>query len=290
MAKPQAKLGVLLNRKELNPDASPEAAFGARLRSSREARGWRQDELATLIKYSSGHVSAVETGRKMPTLRFSRSADVAFGLVGALDTFERAFRDMYHGSLLEGFPEYVGYEGRASEIRLFESGLIPGPLQTREYARVLADSAVQRGDITPEQAAERIEFLTERQAALARTPPPLIFVVLDESCVRRSIGGPAVMADQLARLTEFAEQSSTALQIAPYSMGEHQPFSRLVHLLTLPDRSLVSYVESQTQGHLDREMSSVLPLVKNYHQLQIKAASQADSVAMIDQLRKGIPR
>lgn len=62
----------------------------------------------------------------------------------------------------------------------------------------------------------------------------------------------------------------------------------MVFLLTLPDRSLMSYVESQTQGHLDRELSSVLPLVRNYHQLQIAAVSQAESVAMIEELRKGI--
>ncbi|MFF2025970.1 Scr1 family TA system antitoxin-like transcriptional regulator [Streptomyces sp. NPDC058171] len=277
-----------MNRKDLNPEASPEAAYGARLRSAREARGWRQQDLAAAVKYTSGHVSAVETGRKIPTLRFSRRADVALGLTGTVDTFERAFREMYHGSLLEGFPEYVGHEGRAAEVRLFESMLVPGPLQTREYAQALENSTVQRGDITPEQATERVEFLMERQSALHRTPSPLVFAVLDESCLRRSIGGPAVMEAQLARLIEFAKQSNTSLQVSPFSMGERQPFSRLVHLLTLPDRSLMSYVESQTQGQLDRELNSVLPLMKNYHQLQTEAASQAESVAMIERLRKGI--
>ncbi|MGX2997468.1 helix-turn-helix domain-containing protein [Streptomyces sp. JNUCC 64] len=277
-----------MNRKELNPDSSPEAAYGARLRSSREARGWRQEDLALATKYSSGHVSAVETGRKNPTLRFSRSVDVALGLQGMVDTFERAYRELYRGSLVEGFPEYVGYEARAAEIRLFESVLIPGPLQTREYAQALADGVVERGDITPEQAAERVDFQMERQAALSRAPLPLIFVVLDESCLHRTIGGPGVMDAQLARLIEFAKQSNTSLQIAPFGMGERQPFSRMVNLLTMPDRSLMSYVESQTQGVLDRELNSVLPLMKNYHQLQTEAASQADSVAMIERLRKGI--
>lgn len=276
----------MVNRKELDPESSPQAAFGARVRSSREARGWRQEDLAAAMGMTSGHVSGVETARKMPSLRFAKAADVAFGLTEVVDTFERQWREMHNGSLLEGFPEYVGYEGRAAEIRMFESGVVPGPLQTREYARVLADSAVHRGDITPEQAVERVDFLIARQAVLVRTPPPLIFAVLDESCLRNPVGGPAIMGAQLARLLEFAEQSNTGLQIAPFSMGERKPFRRLVHLLTLPDRSLMSYVESQTHGHLDRELSSVLPLIRNYHQLQIEAASQAESVAMIDQLRK----
>ncbi|MBU3867715.1 helix-turn-helix transcriptional regulator, partial [Streptomyces sp. 4503] len=131
--------GTLVNLKELNPDASPQAAFGARVRSAREARGWKQDELAERVGYSGRHISGVETGHKPPTLRFSRSLDAAFGFVGTAESFERAWGEIRNGSLLEGFPEYVGYEARAAEIRLFESGLVPGPLQTPAYAQALAD-------------------------------------------------------------------------------------------------------------------------------------------------------
>lgn len=156
-----------MNIKELDPESSPQAAFGARLRL-RVERQWTQDELGTRTGYSSTHLSSVETGRKMPTLRLVRRVDEVLG-VG--DTFEREWREMRHGSLLEGFPEYVEHEGRAVEIRLYEIGIVPGLLQTQEYARVLADSAVRRGAITPELANERVVFLAERQAALARNPP-----------------------------------------------------------------------------------------------------------------------
>ncbi|MFI5523905.1 helix-turn-helix domain-containing protein [Streptomyces platensis] len=277
-----------MNRKELVPESSPRAAFGARLRSSREARGWTQDELAERMGYSSTHVSAVETGRKPPTLRFSRSADRTFGLEGTMDTFEREWREIRHGSLLEGFPEYVGHEGRAAEIRLYEVGIIPGLLQTPEYASVLAGSYVRRGAITPEQADERVSLIAERQATLVRTPPPLVFVVLDESCIRRPIGGPAVMGAQLARLIEFAELPNTVLHVAPFDMGERRPFDLPITLLTLPDRSLMSYAESAQRGHLERESTSVVPILTAYHQLQADAPSQAASVAMINDLRKGI--
>ncbi|MEU7636588.1 helix-turn-helix domain-containing protein [Streptomyces sp. NPDC039016] len=280
----------MANVKELTPDASPQAAYGARLRSVREARGWKQDELAERVGYSGRHVSAVETGRKPPTRRFSLSVDTALGLTGTAESFERAWGEIRNGSLLEGFPEYVGFEARASEIRLFESGLIPGPLQTTAYAQALADSAVKRGVITDEQAEERVTFLMKRQAALVRREPPLVIVVLDESCVIRPIGGASVMDAQLERLVEFAEQPNTMLQIAPYAIGEHRTLDRLVNLLTLPDRSVVSYVESQTQGQLDRALASVLPLVRAYHQLQAVSLSQTASVDMIHQLRRGTPR
>ncbi|MGA5559894.1 helix-turn-helix domain-containing protein [Streptomyces platensis] len=278
-----------MNRKELTPDSSPQAAFGARLRSSREARGWTQDELAELMGYSSTHVSAVETARKPPTLRFSRSADRTFGTEGTVDTFERQWREIRHGSLLEGFPEYVGHEGRAAEIRLYEVGIIPGLLQTSEYASVLAGSAVKRGAITPEQADERVSLIAERQATLVRTRPPLVFVVLDESCIRRPIGGSAVMDAQLARLVEFAEMPNTVLHVAPFDMGERRPFDLPITVLTMSDRSLMSYAESAQRGHLERESTSVLPILTAYHQLQADARSQAASVAMINDLRKGTP-
>ncbi|MFB6814072.1 Scr1 family TA system antitoxin-like transcriptional regulator [Streptomyces sp. NPDC056347] len=279
----------MVNIKQLNPEASPRAAYGARLRSSREGRGWTQDELADLAGYSGRHISAIETGRKPPTLRFSRSMDTVFGFTSTAESFERAWAELRNGSLLEGFPEYLGQENRAAEIRLFDIGVIPGLLQTPEYATVLEEGNVRRGTITPDQAAERVEALLDRQATLNRRVPPMLIVVLDESCIRRVIGGPAVMERQMAHLIDFAERSNTVLQLAPYAMGERRPFGRQVNLLTLPDRSVMSYVESETNGYLDRELTSVLPLVRYYHQLQAEALSQAASVAVIDEARKGTP-
>ncbi|WP_424863300.1 helix-turn-helix domain-containing protein [Streptomyces sp. MMS24-I29] len=279
----------MVNLKELNPEASPQAAFGARVRSAREARSWKQDDLALLVGYSGRHISAVETGRKPPTLRFSRSLDAALGLTGTAESFERAWGEIRNGSLLEGFPEYLGQEERAAEIRMFEVGVIPGLLQTPEYARAIEEGHVKRGMLTPEQATERVQSLAERQAALVRRNPPVVIAILDESCIRRPIGGARVMDRQLAHLIEFAELPNTVLQVAPFTIGERRPFNRLVNLLTLPDRSVMSYVESQTDGHLDREITSVLPLVRAYHQLQAEALSQAASVAVINEVRKGTP-
>ncbi|WP_137233367.1 helix-turn-helix transcriptional regulator [Streptomyces sp. BPSDS2] len=273
----------MVNRKQLDPD-DPDTSFGLQLRQARDARGWTQDELASRMGCSGTHISAVETGRRPPTPRFARSVDRALGTGEKFSRMVQAMKDL---TLLEGFPEYVRYEGRAVEIRLYEVGIIPGLLQTPEYARVLADSAVRRGAITPEQADERVAFLAERQAALMRPNPPMLFVTMDESCIRRPVGGSAVMSAQLDRLMEFAEIPNTLLQVAPYEIGEQRTFDLPVYLLTLPDRSVVAYAESQTQGHLDRESSFVLPMLTTYHQLQGASLSQTASVAKISQLRKG---
>lgn len=72
----------------------------------------------------------------------------------------------------------------------------------------------------------------------------MVFVVLDESCIRRPIGQPAVMGGQWTRLLEFAELPNTVLQIAPFDMGERRPVNLPITVLTLPDRSLISYAQS----------------------------------------------
>ncbi|PZT72901.1 MULTISPECIES: helix-turn-helix domain-containing protein [unclassified Streptomyces] len=279
----------MVNIKELNPDASPQAAYGARLRKVRESRGWIQDHLASLVGCTGRHISAIETGRKSATLPFSRRTDIAFDLVGTPESFEREWREIRHGSMLEGFPEYVGYEGRAVEIRLFRIGLVPGLMQTREYAQALADGDLRRGSVTPEQAEERVTFLQERQAALVRPRPPMVFVVMDESCLLQAVGGPKVMAAQLQRLEELAALPNWIIHVAPFEIGVRRAFDMPINLLTLADRSVVAYAESQMQGYVEREQSAVVPMLTTYHQLQGETLSQAASLAMISQLRKGIP-
>ncbi|MBT2896886.1 MULTISPECIES: helix-turn-helix transcriptional regulator [unclassified Streptomyces] len=279
----------MVNIKELNPEASLQAAFGARLRRMREERGWIQDQVAELLGCSGRHISAIETGRKPATLPFARKADRLFDLIGSSEAFERQWQEMKHGNLLEGFPEYVGYEGRAVEIRLFEVGLIPGLLQTPEYARAVALGDVERGAITVEQANDRVSVLEQRQAALVRSRPPMVFAIMDESCLYQAVGGPNVMAAQLQQLEEMAALPNWIIQVAPFSLGARRAFNLPVYLLTLADRSIVAYAESQAQGHVERETSFVVPMLTAYHQFQSEALSKAASVAKISQLRKGTP-
>lgn len=210
-------------------------------------------------------------------------------MFGTGDQLERQGRSVRSNALLEGFPEFVAYEAKAAEIRLYEVGVIPGLLQTREYAAALTAGTVKRGAITPEQGEERVALIAQRQASLDRVPLPLIFVVLDESCLRRPIGDSAIMDAQYARLVEFADLPNTVVQVAPFTMGARRPLSLPVTILTTPDRSLMSYAESAQQGHLEHETSFVLPMLTAYHQLQAEAPSQAESVTMISQLRKGTP-
>ncbi|WP_436740366.1 helix-turn-helix domain-containing protein [Streptomyces sp. BBFR102] len=275
----------MVNRKEIDPEESPAAEFGALLRRLRDERGWTQEELGARMRISGTHISAVETHRRPPTPRFARSADRA---LGTGDLLARKVRAVRNSSLLEGFPEFVKQEIRATEIRLFELGIIPGLLQTSEYAAAITRGALRRGAISEQQAEERLTLLAKRQASLKRDPVPIIHVVLDESCIRRLVGGAEVMSDQLESLIAFGELPNTVLQVAPYELGELRSFDLPVHLLTLPERTVLAYAESAQQGLLERDYGAVQPMLTAYHQLQAEALSQSASTVLIDQVRKGI--
>lgn len=276
---------AVVNRKDLDPEESPAAEFGVLLRRLRDERGWTQEDLGARMRVSGTHISAVETNRRPPTPQFARSADRA---LGTGDLLARKVRAVRNSSLLEGFPEFVKQEIRATEIRLFEVGITPGLLQTPEYAAAINRGAVRRGAISEQQAEERLTLLAKRQASLARDPVPFVHVVLDESCLRRLVGGAEVMRAQLESLITFAELPNTVLQVAPYELGERRSFDLPVRFLTLPERVVIAYAESAQQGLLERDYSAVQPMLTAYHQLQAEALPQGASTALIDQVRKGI--
>ncbi|MCX4745661.1 helix-turn-helix domain-containing protein [Kitasatospora sp. NBC_01287] len=272
-----------MNRKKLDPKSSPRAAFGSQLRISREARGWSQIILGERMGYSDSYISAVETGKKSTSRKFARSADAA---LGTGQTLELMWVGGRRKGFLEGFPEHAAQEVRASEIRIFEPNMIPGLLQTPAYAAALEIAAVQRGSVTQEQADERLKFLATRQKILRRAQPPLYHAVLDESCIRRPVGGPDVMRAQLDFLCEMASQPHVIIQIAPFSLAEHVPFRGFMTLLTFADRSVVGYAESVEQGFVVRGDETVRAWERAYDELQVGALSKTASLELIRRVRE----
>ncbi|QKW22436.1 helix-turn-helix transcriptional regulator [Kitasatospora sp. NA04385] len=272
-----------MRRTELDPSSSPAAAFGLQLRRSREIRNLSQVQLGDLMGYSDTLISCIERATRSPTADFAARADEALATGGTLGLMWWSLKNQ---SLLEGFPEYAAEEAKAVEIRLFELGIVPGLLQTSAYARAVAQAAVKRGAITQAQADERMDFLAARQRLFDQSKPPLLHVVLDESCIRRPIGGREVMAAQLDHLVELSDRPNVTLQLAPYSLGEIVPFYMSVTLLTMADRSVLAYTESQHRGILTREIETVRPWERDYHRLQVEAHGTSASVAKISRLRK----
>nr|BFD95842.1 helix-turn-helix transcriptional regulator [Kitasatospora sp. Xyl93] len=274
----------MVNIKEIDPSSSPWAPFGIQLRNSRRAKGLKQHQLARKCGVSASYVSFVELARRPPSEKFATKADEVLETGGTLMLMWWQHK---HTALVPGFPEYANFENRAEEVRLFSIDIVSGLLQTPAYASAWEAANVRRGTATPEQAEERVNFLMTRQQLLTRVPAPLVHAVLDESCLRRPVGGTAVMIEQLLHLEQLATMPNVLIQVAPYSLGEDRPFSSHVTLLTMPDRKLLGYGETEVRGYLDRDINTVLPLSRGYDRLQIEALNQAASMGMVRAVRKG---
>ncbi|NJA55026.1 helix-turn-helix transcriptional regulator [Streptomyces sp. NEAU-H3] len=276
----------MVNRRKLNPEAGPRAAFGARLRTLREQRGWTQPELGARMGYAPSHISGVEIGSRNATAKFAARADKVFGTGEALTRQGDALRNP---AILDGFDDYLALEREAVEIRVFELNIMPGLVQTQRYAEAIQSGVMARGAVTAQQAEERLARLAGRQAILAREDPPKIFVVIDEGALHHWVGGANTMSDQYGHLLDFAGLPHTVVQVAPFSLGERRSLYFPVYLLKLRTGAFVAYTESAQQGRLERESRYVEPLLTAYHHLQVEAMPQAESAALIDLVRKGKP-
>ncbi|MFE6050481.1 helix-turn-helix domain-containing protein [Kitasatospora sp. NPDC056446] len=267
-----------MRESKLDPSASPLKAFGAQLRRLRKAAGLTQAQLGRRTQLSDSQISNLERGTRNPTLEWVRSADKALDAGG---TLELTYWTLSGSSLLEGFPEYAQQEAKAHGISHFELGILPGLVQTMEYANAFASAAVRRGSITEEQAVDRLDFLAARQKLLDRRPAPRLHFVLDEGALLRTVGGPKVMARQLAHLEDLASRPNVTIQVAPFSLAEELPFTMMVTLLTLADRTILAYSECQLRGFLSRDADTAQAWDRDYHQLQVEALSKAASLEKI---------
>ncbi|MFB7613940.1 Scr1 family TA system antitoxin-like transcriptional regulator [Kitasatospora sp. NPDC056181] len=267
----------------VDASSSPAVRFGRELHRSRRARGWSQVGLSKRMGYSNTLVSYVERAKRPPTRNFAVKADEVFESGGA---FFELWRRYAKASLLEGFPEYADAEARCRRLRSFGLTVVTGLFQVPEYAQALAYAAVERGAIRAAEAEERVDFLASRQSLLDRKSPPLIHAVLDESCLVRPVGGYAVMFKQLDRIAELASRPNVTIQVAPFHLGEHLPFTMPVTLLDLPDGSVVGYAESHARGHLERTRERVVAWEREYDQLVVEALPKAASLALIHKARK----
>ncbi|MFI9330425.1 Scr1 family TA system antitoxin-like transcriptional regulator [Kitasatospora sp. NPDC052868] len=272
-----------MNRRELDPSSSPSAALGVQLRRSREGRSLTQAQLGETISFSASYISRIERGVEPPSRRLAQEVDRALETGG---TIELMLDQLEHSVLIEGFPEFAEHESRATAIRLFEIGVVPGLLQVQSYAEAYEMAAVRQGNSTQAQAAERLAFLRARQARLSEARPPTVQAVLDATCLLRPIGGAGVMVEQLRHLEALADCPMNVLQVAPLELGEDRPLNHPLVLLSLPDRRVMGYTETLQRGYLERDAETVAGWVSSYDRLQVEALSRAASVAYIRKVRK----
>ncbi len=237
--------------------------LGSQLRRLREARGITREAAGYSIRASESKISRMELGR----VSFkARDVEDLLTLYGITDEAERTsllslvkeanvagWWHSYSDVLPSWFPTYVGLEGAASLIRVYEVQFVHGLLQTEAYARAV----VRRGmkDASEADVERRVALRLERQKYLVSEHAPELHIVLDEAALRRPYGDREVMRGQLQHLIEMSERPNVRLQVMPFSFGGHAGESGAFTLLSFPEPDLsdVVYVEQLTSAlYLDK--------------------------------------
>ncbi|MEU2610789.1 helix-turn-helix transcriptional regulator [Micromonospora sp. NPDC007271] len=249
------------------------------LKAARAGADVSQEGLATLIRWSPSTVAAIETGRRRPTMEFALAADQALGTGGLLANLLEA-ADRERGP--SWFVPWRGYEQQATRLRAFEACLMPGLLQTEDYARAVISTG---GLHPPAVVDELVAVRMERQQLLHRDQPPHCVFLLDETAVRRPVGGPAVLDAQLGRLLEVAELPALRLHVIPLATGEHAGLGGGFVLAELPDGERVLYLENAARGHVVDDPETIGLIERKWDSLLGEALSTGASLDLIRKLK-----
>lgn len=197
--------------------------LGNELRRAREAAGRTPAEAARVLGGTTSKISKLELGQSGITLGDVKMLLEFYGddpdhvewmMALSRNNRERGRWSGYRAAFPEWFRIYVDLEHDAEHIRWAEVELVPGLLQTEDYIRALSASTPSVSG--PPDVDEVVRARLERQEILDREQPPALNFVLSESCLRRIVGGPAVMAAQLTHLAELADRPNIQLQVRPF--------------------------------------------------------------------------
>ena len=237
--------------------------LGSQLRRLREARGITREAAGYHIRASESKISRMELGR----VSFkTRDVEDLLTLYGITDEAERlalvglareanvaGWWHSYSDVLPNWFPTYVGLEGAASLIRVYEVQFVHGLLQTEAYAHAVVSRGMKGA--SPADIDRRVALRLERQKYLVAENAPDFHIVLDEAALRRPYGDRDVMRGQLQHLIEISERPNVRLQVMPFSFGGHSGESGAFTILSFPDADLqdVVYLEQLTSAlYLDK--------------------------------------
>jgi hypothetical protein len=186
-----------------------------------------------------------------------------------------------YGDLPSSYRQYIGLESAASEIQNFETLVVPGLLQTDDYARAITKEDMSRP--TPQAVEERVAVRMERQKLLTEERLRLV-TVIDEAVLHRQIGGSEVMIHQLTALLDAQKRWNVSIQVIPFREGAYASMLSSFHLLSFAEGPGVVYIEGLT-GDLYAEGEDVQRCAGVFNSLRAAALSPTASTAMIKKIR-----
>jgi uncharacterized protein DUF5753/helix-turn-helix protein len=258
-------------------------ALGSELRRYRLAAGnLTQGHLAKLINYSEGMISNVETAQKVPRRDFVERCDEALKTGGALTVLHGLLKHETHP--VQSFARYVEAEREATGIHMWDIVVIPGIFQTPEYARALLTAGLPAA--RPEVIDDLVTARIERQEILNRDKPPMLWTIIDESVLRRAIGGKETQHTQLDRLVELANRPGINIQVIPHATGAHAGLTSSFIILSFDDSPDLAYSEDPASNHLHEKPELVKTMSETYEALRVVALPVSASLDLIRQVQE----
>ena len=214
--------------------------LGALLRKLRTDKGLTVEQAAEQLMFSMSKLSRMETGHGVATPRDIRDVCSLYEVTDEAErkrmlnlAVEGRQAGWWQSYDLNQFADYVGLEADAVSVKNYQSILIPGLLQTPDYARAVNEAVIPQPD--PERLEEQTEVRLRRQERLTQDPPLRFGVILDEAALHRVIGGPPVMEAQLRHLVELSQLPNVTLQVIPFSAGAHPAMDSTFIILEFAD-------------------------------------------------------
>jgi transcriptional regulator with XRE-family HTH domain len=229
-------------KRDLDPAASPLHFFGAEVRRAREAAGMTLADLGATVPCDASTVSRIEAGRLHPTDRFVAACMEAFPQLEWLGRFYEDSQMWGDGAIPRWFEDWLNMERVSSTLRTWQPLLIPGLLQTADYARAMYSAGFLSAD--DGEVDQLVAARMARQCILDRPNPPNLWIVLDEAVLHRLIGTPKTMYDQLLQVADMSMRSYICVQVVPSSTGAHAGLSCSFHIASAQGKRDLLYMEA----------------------------------------------
>ncbi|MEN8649200.1 helix-turn-helix transcriptional regulator [Streptomyces sp. 21So2-11] len=272
--------------------------LGQELRRLRELKGMTAEEVAERLLVSQSKISRLENGRRSISQRDVRDLCGVYEVEDhrIVDSLMQMAKDSRQQGWWHAFGDipysvYIGLETDAASLRVFDPQIVPGLLQTPQYAEALITGALPEtsaGDVE-----KRVNVRLRRQERLQAAEPPLrLWVVIDEAALRRVVGDRQLMRDQLENLVEQSQLPHVTVQILPFDLGAHPGISGHYAILEFPDASdsSVVYIEGVTSDLYLEKANDVQKYSVMYEHLRAQALNVEQSRQFISDIAKDYAR
>ncbi|MFF3835697.1 helix-turn-helix domain-containing protein [Streptomyces sp. NPDC002458] len=272
--------------------------LGQELRRLREIKGMTAEEVAERLLVSQSKISRLENGRRSISQRDVRDLCGVYEVEDhrVVDSLMQMAKDSRQQGWWHAFGDipysvYIGLETDAESLRVYEPQVVPGLLQTRGYAEALINGALP--ETPPSDIEKRVNVRARRQDRVNAPESPLrLWAVIDESALRRLVGGKQVMIEQLEHLIEQSQLPHVTVQVLPFDMGAHPGINGQYAILEFPDAadSSVVYIEGVTSDLYLEKANDVQRYSVMYEHLRAQALNVDQTRQFIGDIAKSYTR